>query len=406
MTSQSEGASFSKAGPSLDLKYPLLGLFLVRFGSIMAQPIEGLVGYGDFQHFFDLARFSQQLGGGLPFLGHWVEFPPLFPFLNLILFNLSGGRFHNYVYVLSILLALFDIGSLWMFGKLARAALPPGRQLVPVWLYAAFLALPAFGAWTFEPIAVFFMLSSLWLIIDGAPVLAGISAGLGALTKVFPILSLILAWRYWGPRRALWATFAALLMVGLAVVPLLLASPQYATASLKSQVSKASYGTVWALIDGNRRTGNFGPLDEYLDPTMASQLRGEPARVPLWITTLLGAVIGLWAFRRSEPGRLRSGLALLGLGWCVALLWMRGWSPQWLAYLAPLILLLVPAPRAIALLINLAIVSLLEWPLLLSRGFFDLQWAPILIRTVLLLLTGFEFARLMIAASSPKRIEV
>ncbi len=406
MTSQSEMASLSKEGFSLDLKYPLLALFLVRFGTIMAQPIEGLVGYGDFQHFFDLARFSQQLGGGLPFVGHWVEFPPLFPFLNLVLFNLSGGRFHNYVYVLSIILALFDIGSLWVFGKLARAALPPERRWVPIWLYAAFLALPAFGAWTFEPIAVFFMLLSLWLIIDGAPVLAGISAGLGALTKVFPILSLILAWRYWRPRQAFSATLAAVALVALVTVPLLLVSPQYTAASLGSQVSKVSHGTIWALVDGNLRTGNFGPLEEYLDPSMASELRGEPARVPLWVTTLLAAVIGLWAFRRVEPGRLRSGLALLGLGWCVVLLWMRGWSPQWLAYLAPLILLLLPARRAAALLINLVIVSLLEWPLLLSRGFFNLQWAPILIRTVLLLVAGFEFARLMMGASSRQRIEV
>lgn len=405
MASLPEDGAGRPAGLHPHLKYPLLALFLVRFGSIMAQPVEGLVGYGDFQHFFDLAAFATG-PGGLPFIGHWVEFPPLFPFLNLILYNLAGGRFHNYVYLLSITNAVFDLGSLWLFGKLVGAVLPTERQAAPVWLYGAFLALPAFGAWTFEPIAVFLMLLSVWFVVDGSPAFAGAAAGLGALTKAFPILSLILAWRYWRPGRAIRATLIALGVVSVVAIPLLLISPEYARASFSSQMAKSSHGTIWALMDGNLMTGNLGPLGEYLDPSAAREPRGEPPRVPVWISTLLAAAAGLWAYRRTEPGRLGRALALLGLGWCVLLLCMRGWSPQWMAYLAPLILLILPAQRSVVLVINLVMVSLLEWPVLLSRGLFDLQWAPILLRTGLLLVAGYEFARLITVESPIERIEV
>jgi len=34
--------------------------------------------------------------------------------------------------------------------------------------------------------------------------------------------------------------------------------------SLTAQFNKASYESIWALIDGNYRTGNFGPLTDRL----------------------------------------------------------------------------------------------------------------------------------------------
>ncbi|MFN8564460.1 MAG: hypothetical protein U0703_23220 [Anaerolineae bacterium] len=50
--------------------------------------------------------------------------------------------------------------------------------------------------------------------------------------------------------------------------------------SLTAQFNKASYQTVWALIDGNYSTGNFGAAQERLDPANASRLEGEPPVIP------------------------------------------------------------------------------------------------------------------------------
>jgi len=43
---------------------------------------------------------------------------------------------------------------------------------------------------------------------------------------------------------------------------------------------------------------------------------------------------------QSQAGGDRQKLALVGWCWCLFLLWSPGWSPQWLLYLLPLVLLL------------------------------------------------------------------
>ena len=79
-----------------------LGLLaVVRFLSLAALPIDAILGYGDYLHFFNLAEFSS-LGAGLPWLGHWVEFPPLFPYLSLGIHRAAGGSQHTYAYLLAL----------------------------------------------------------------------------------------------------------------------------------------------------------------------------------------------------------------------------------------------------------------------------------------------------------------
>jgi hypothetical protein len=67
-----------------------------------------------------------------------------------------------------------------------------------------------------------------------------------------------------------------------------------------------------------------------------------------------------------------------------------GWSPQWLAYLVPLVLLSLPQPRAALYVVALTAVVILEWPVLLSRGRFDLLWLTVTVRTALLILLAVD----------------
>ena len=46
--------------------------------------------------------------------------------------------------------------------------------------------------------------------------------------------------------------------------------------------------------------------------------------------------------------------------------------------------------RAALFSISLALVALLEWPILLSRGRFDLLALPVLLRTLIMILLAFE----------------
>jgi hypothetical protein len=58
-----------------------------------------------------------------------------------------------------------------------------------------------------------------------------------------------------------------------------------------------------------------------------------------------------------------------------------------------MLLLCLRLPRAVIYAASLVMVSLLEWPILLSRGRFDLLWLPVVIRTLLILLLGIECGR-------------
>ena len=382
------------AGPKGARGFPVAvaALVALRFLVLAALPFEAVFGYGDYRHFYDLARLAVDGGGGWPLIGHWVEFPPFFPYLSLLLYHLAGGAEHVYAYLLAALMIAFDAANLWLFLRLARRLLPVSTADRLTWVYLVFLALPAFGWWTFEPIAVFWMLFALDLVLADRPARAGLAAGLGLLTKFIPALVLVVAWRFRSLRQAAASTAVALVVAAVGLVPFLVASPPMAVASLQAQAAKGSWETVWALLDGNRNTGSFGPVEEHLDPSQALRARGHPAVVPPWIPALAFGALGLGLFvlaNRSEDG---NAVRFLALTFCLFLLWSRGWSPQWLAYLVPLLLLSLPIGQALGFGLNLVCVALLEWPVLLSRGRFDLLWLPVILRTALLVVLAVALA--------------
>jgi hypothetical protein len=381
-------------------RLPLLGLLFLRFATMVALPFEALVSYGDYRHFYSLARMASE-GRGLPFIGHWVEFPPLFPFLSLAIERATAGSFHGYVYLLSLVMLLFDLGSLVIFSRIAQRCFAPRKAIRLAWTFAIFLAVPAFGWWTFDPMAVFFMLFSLWLILERKPALAGLLAGLGFLTKVFPLLCLAAIWRFRPRKEAITATAVAFLLCIAVLGTLLAVSPTMASASLRSQFAKGSWETVWALLDGNLKTGTFGPLEERLDPSAALQSDAYPARVPLWISTLVAGLIALWLMVKTRAGEDATIFPFIAALLCLLLLWSRGWSPQWVVYLIPLLLLSFSMRRSLMVGLILITISLLEWPILLSRGRFDLLWLPVVVRSLLLVMISIEAGRLALRGADP-----
>jgi hypothetical protein len=241
-------------------------------------------------------------------------------------------------------------------------------------------------------LAVFFMVWGMWLLLEGRYIRGGGVIAVGALVKFFPGLALLAAWR--GPQRwkkLIVGGFILLAVLGLVFGMLGLVSPGYTAAGLSAQGSKGSWETVWALLDGNYKTGNFGPLVERLDPQKAYLALGNPARVPAWLSLILFGGLGLWAMLRLKPETDRQTLALLGLALCLLFLWSPGWSVQWILYLLPFLALVLPGRQAVLLSATLVLVNVLEWPLLLSRGLFDLLPLTIGLRTVLLLAAAVLF---------------
>jgi hypothetical protein len=251
----------------------LVILFIfARLIQYLSAPLEGLQGYGDFIHFFQLASLP-----GWPFINYWVEFPPLFPFFSTVLYRLAGGQQHTYDYLLAFVLMAADIGNLILFTKMAIRFHPAEKSGVRILWYFTLLIALAYSWWYFDPLAVLALLAGIYLLLDGKFVWSGCVFGAGLLIKFFPILGLVLAWRTLSWRKAL---LISAICLGSGVIiygALWMVSPEYTHASLISQNNKGSWETVWALLDGNYRTGNFGPEIERMDAKKAAQ---TPAYLP------------------------------------------------------------------------------------------------------------------------------
>ncbi len=363
------------------LSLPVLVFLLISATLLMALPYDSLRAYGDHPHFFNIAALP-----GLPYIDFWSEFPPLFPFLSELLYHLSGGVEHVYTYLLMLLLIAANLGCVLLFERIAARLDPQDYQWRAVVFAALSAALPYHWRY-FDTFPVFFALLALHLVLsrrDSIP--AGLAFGLGILTKLFPALFLPALWKFLPRRRAITITALALVLPVLVYAALWLASPQFTKASLQSQAAKGSWETAWALLDGNFRSGNFGPLDDRIDPAAAAMPMGNPPLINPWLRLAIFGALGLFLFLRARLDHPTRVLSFIGLTAAIFFLWSPGWSVQWVLYLLPLIFLTLP-PR-LALLLGAAhlFTNLLEWPILLSRDMFYTLPLTVLLRTLLLFL--------------------
>jgi hypothetical protein len=363
------------------------GVFFARLISLLTMTLEGLRGYGDFINYFEVSRLP-----GWPFLHYWVEYPPVFPFLTELLNRLAGQQEHVFYYLLAFILAMADAANAFMFTRLAARWFPYKSWLARSAVYALVLSTLAYGWWYFDPLTVFLMLLSISLVLERRWLSAGGVIGVGVATKLFPGLVVLAAWR-----RCSWKQMALLLCLSLAPLILLYgtlwqASPGFTGASIRSQLNKGSWETIWALIDGNIRTGTFGAFNERLDPNPPVNPPMSQPVIPPLVSLVFFAAAGFVFLLLAKPKDDRQSLALVGFAWTLFLLWSPGWSPQWILYLLPLLLLVLPDRHAFLFTAVLILVNLLEWPVLLSRGYFWGLWITIPVRTLLLIILVFSFA--------------
>ncbi|MCS7259354.1 MAG: glycosyltransferase 87 family protein [Anaerolineae bacterium] len=385
--------------------WTLLAFLSARLMILMIWPAEQLTHYGDYHFFFRLAALSEI--GHWPFVHYWSEYPPLFPLLvNLPLYWLSGGVFKNYVVLLGITLLACEVGCLYLLYSLARAGYGQARALRSVWIYAA-LYVPVF-IWlgTFEALVSLFVLGGIGAWLRRRDGLAGLCLGLGAMTKLWPLGLLALAWRA-GGWRSVWRSGLVALSVCLVfLAPLYILSPEFTVASLLAQASKSSWQTVWALLDGNlSNTGNFGPLIERFSPTRATAPLYHPSRVPAWLTLLPFAAIAVFALTRQPAQCVARDIpTMAALLVMLFFLWSKGWSPQWQLVAIPLLLLALPWERAVLFIVVLGLINALEWPVILSRGLTSLLPITIGLRTLVLAVLTWELYQRL--TSSPPRTKL
>ncbi|MCB0153997.1 MAG: DUF2029 domain-containing protein [Anaerolineae bacterium] len=414
--------------PAADFGLILLLFFSSRVMLLLAFPPENLITYGDYQHYFNLAELTQR--GLYPFLDYWYEFPPIFPYLNIAVYGLAGGQLKNYIVLLAFVLLVFEAANLYLLYRLALHLYGPARALQTAWIYTALFVPVFFWLGNFDALTTFFILlglSSLVRRVDPHPqplsqtgrgesrqrrgegrlsdISLALALGLGTMVKVVPVLLLATVWRARGFKTMVAVAGATLLVSLLIFGPFFLANPTMTLASLQAQASKSSYETVWALLDGNFTTGNFGGLADHLDPAKATQPLNNPARLPTWLTFIPFGLLGLFIFTRPRrlPSLAQDALVFTALTFVIFFLWSPGWSPQWQTFLIPLLLLALPERRAVLFIVVLGFINFVEWPVILSRGLNQLLPVTILARTLILGLVAFELYQLFSSVSeTPK----
>ncbi len=331
---------------------------------------------------------------GWPYFQSWNEFPPFFPLLNTGLYKLVAGQQFFYYLLLGLVLALAGSVSLAVFRRIAGHIWGPSQARLRTWVYLGLLLPLPYTWWYFDLLPlVFMLLGTLWLI-EGHTWRSGLAIGVGMLFKWFPGLLLASAWRFQKPGWAGKATAAAAGLVVAMVVGLYLVSPQMSLASLKAQSSRSSWETVWALLDGNLGTGAFLLVDDRLDPAIAGLPRGNAPLISPYLTLAVLGGLGAWMFWRVRSQTDRALVAFLGLTWIVFLTWSPGWSPQWILYLIPLILLTLSFKTAFYAVSGLILLTLIEWPTLLAHAIFAGLWVIVPLRLVLFAWLGFHWYRL------------
>ncbi|HEX5415639.1 MAG TPA: hypothetical protein VFZ25_08225 [Chloroflexota bacterium] len=291
------------------LAFRLFALFLLQYG--------GVFGSGsDFDYYYAMAQQTDH--GFWPYLSYWSEYPPIFPWLIVGVYRFaaifgtpSGTTFSQ---VLHAILLTFDLGNLLLIYALARRIHGEAVALRSAWLYAILFA-PIF-VWLgwFDPMPIFWMLLSLWLLARRNTGWAGFAGGIGIVTKIFPGFVFLIAAREAIGRRPDRRGIAAVLIfaipcaiaVGVVCLPFLIANPQIFATSVRSWFSRLPWESFWAIADGYYLFGIVPSLparvgwSTYTTPSLSSPILGAAALLAL-IGAIGGTYLAAWDGTPEQP---------------------------------------------------------------------------------------------------------
>jgi hypothetical protein len=329
----------------------------------------GMSSFGDLRYYYYFAQLSK--AGKQPYRDYWYEFPPVSILLFTGVYDLGRLRgeisYMSWATIIGLVMLAFDVGNLILLRWLGRRLHGERAALALPWIYAALAAPLIFPWWTFETLVVFLMLLALVWLLEGRENRSAFVTVCGVLTKYTPILILPTVWRFYDRRRAARYTLIVLLIVGLVFALLIAWGGRMEVGSLLAQFNKASYQSVWALIDGNLSTGRFVDPDQRSDAGTAFTPYGNSPVIPAWLRLILFAAVGLFVFTRRLRQDDRGVVAFFSITIVLFFLWAQGWSPQWALTLTPLILLNFPDRNGVLLCLVIGFISFVEYPALFMR---------------------------------------
>ncbi len=384
----------------LFVAFRLMTLLLYRPGGFIAD-------YSDYNtSYLPFARWSDQ--GLYPFVHYWLEWPPLFSWLVVLVYRLSlvmpawtdPRLWYNTLLGLSLL--PFEVGNFIVIYLIALQLYDRGKALTCALIYACLFApLYIWSGWN-DSMPVFFMLLSLYSLLRGKGIAAGIITGTGFWVKAIPILLVPVGLRILGGvRRKAAFLIATCLTLVLIALPFLWLNAGFLWAFLANMLGRSSWETVWALLDGYYSYGVV-TADRFTVPVDFST---HPSSLPWPLITVAFALILLWLYtRRLDYESKLSIVALTGLTVNLFTLYSKGYSPQFIVQLIPFAVLLLPNLRGVAYIILLDIINFLEatvYFIILPQE----QWllvTTVLSRTLLILALSVEYGLILFHLRSPR----
>jgi hypothetical protein len=357
---------------------PLI-FFAGRFLLYLAMMPNDIHGLGDFPNYFNVANLP-----GYPFFDFWTEYPPVISFYLKFLNLISKSNPYLFDFILYMTLTICGSISIWIFSRIANDLnLEKNDALIASFCYFGLLAFISYSWWYFDLIVVCIMLYILYALIHNKDNMAGFWLGIGILTKWFPLILLPSIFKFKNKKSFIKIT---ILGIGITIIFwlfLYVLSPDLTLKSIQTQPSRSSWQTFWALIDGNMVTGAYIPLEARFDPLFTNLISGNPAVIPSWIPFLIFVGIGLFLMDRIKLLTYQNLLSFSGITWILFFLWSPGWSPQWILYLIPIILLSMPIYKGFLISFLLSLLTLIEWPILLGRQLFIGLWIIVPIRMII-----------------------
>lgn len=364
--------------------------------------------YSDFTFYMGAASVTNE--GYYPFIDFWLEYPPLFPWLftgfyrlSLLLPKPEDPRLWFYSLV-GLTLVLFETGNLILVYTIGRQVYDRGQALQKVTFYAALFYPVYVLTANFDTIPLFFMLLGLNLILEGRAVASGIALGVGFCVKLTPIIMAAVGFRVLsGLRQKMKHVLAAGLAVIALSIPFIILDANLYLIPFRATLGRSSWENVWALMEGFFGYGEVG--GDRFDRTV-SDFALHPSTLPwLWITVLFGLIYLFFYTRLIDYRDRRKVLGLSTLTLALFMLYSKGYSPQFLVYVLPLVVLYCPPLRAIAYALSLTALNFLEHPVFpaLFRGEHDFFTGIMVFRALLFIGLAVEGA--LIFLPQPERIE-
>lgn len=345
-------------------------VLLIAYQPFFINGVERGVGVGGDRLYVWLLT-SQYAEGLLPFRDWWSEFPPVWYSVTTAFYALLGpsASYDNWSLLLGVLMLVCEAGTLALVWQIGGRLHGKETGAVLAWVYALMIAPVVFMWWNFDSMVTFFSLAAVAALIAGQSRASAGWMALGALTKFVSFLLFGAIVRFYPLRKAAWLIGGALGLFVLAYAPLFVVNSEFALISLTAQFGKPSYQTVWALIDGNYGTGNFGSVDSHLTAEGVSEGVADknPSVIPGWLRLGLAGLVGLGVFVSVRRFDQLGVVAFFLITLLIFYLQSQGWSPQWLTLIIPLTLLVLPTRDGVFLCVLLSALAFVEYPFIFVR---------------------------------------